>query len=167
MVERFGATIEWLPFDLHPEYPPEGVPRGPVSEQMQQTFAANGLVYNPPPIRPNSMRALRLAEHARAQDRFDPMHRRLMDAYWSEGANIGDPDEVRRLTAEVGLPEEDVEKTIADGDAYLQRVLQSTRQAQSIGINGIPAFLLDQRLLILGAQPIEVFGQAFAQLDAA
>ena len=52
MGERFGATVEWLPFDLHPEYPPEGVPRGPVSEQMQQTFAASGLTYNPPPVRP-------------------------------------------------------------------------------------------------------------------
>ena len=68
MVERFGATVEWLPFDLHPEYPPEGVPRGPVSEQMQQTFAANGLVYNPPPDPAQLDRALRLAEHARAQD---------------------------------------------------------------------------------------------------
>ena len=65
MAERLGAAVEWRPYDLHPEYPPEGVPRGPRSEQMAENFTANGLVYNPPPVRPNSMRALRLAEHAR------------------------------------------------------------------------------------------------------
>jgi predicted DsbA family dithiol-disulfide isomerase len=35
-----------------------------------------------------------------------------------------------------------------------------------MGINGIPAFVLDRRLLISGAQPIAVFGEAFAQLEA-
>jgi predicted DsbA family dithiol-disulfide isomerase len=42
----------------------------------------------------------------------------------------------------------------------------STRQAQSLGINAIPAFLLDRRLIVLGAQPLEVFRRAFAQLAA-
>ena len=44
-------------------------------------------------------------------------------------------------------------------------MLGSTAQAQSLGITGIPAFLLDRRLLVLGAQPREVFEQALAQLD--
>ena len=44
--------------------------------------------------------------------------------------------------------------------------LSSTRQAQSIGIHAIPAFLLDRRLIVLGAQPLEVFRRAFAQLAA-
>ena len=87
-----------------------------------------------------------------------------MDAYWAEGVDIGDDEELRRLAAEVGLDADEVEATIADGDAYLPRVLASTRQAQSLGINGIPAFLLDRRLLVLGAQPPEVFQQAFGQL---
>jgi predicted DsbA family dithiol-disulfide isomerase len=87
-----------------------------------------------------------------------------MDAYWAESVDIGDADELRRLAADVGLDATDVEDTIADGDAFLDRVLDSTRQAQSIGITGIPAFLLDRKLLVLGAQPREVFERAFAQL---
>ena len=43
--------------------------------------------------------------------------------------------------------------------------MDSTRQAASIGANAVPAFLLDRRLLVLGAQPNEVFEHAFAQLD--
>ena len=89
-----------------------------------------------------------------------------MDAYWSEATNIGDPDELRRLAAEVGLDTDDVERVIADPSAYLDLVEASTRQAFSIGINAVPAFLLDRRLIVLGAQPLDVFRRAFAQLAA-
>jgi predicted DsbA family dithiol-disulfide isomerase len=72
----------------------------------------------------------------------------------------------RRLAAEVGLDAGEVERVIADDSAYLDVVEGSTRQAQSFGINGIPAFLLDRRVIVLGAHPLETFRQAFAQLDA-
>ena len=87
-----------------------------------------------------------------------------MDAYWAEGRNIGDPDVLRELAAEAGLDGVD---GVFGGDAFAERVAVSTAQAQSIGINGIPAFLLDDRLLVLGAQPREVFEQAFGQLAQA
>jgi len=89
------------------------------------------------------------------------MHDRLMDAYWNEGRNIGDPEELRALAAEIGI--DDPEVAWAD-DAYLQRVLGSSAQAQSIGVSGVPGFLLDRRLLVLGAQPRDVFEQAFERL---
>jgi predicted DsbA family dithiol-disulfide isomerase len=88
-----------------------------------------------------------------------------MDAYWSEATDIGDPDELRRLAAEVGLEPDDVERVIANPSAFLDVVEASTRQAQSIGINAIPAFLLDRRLIVLGAQPLEVFRNAFAGMS--
>jgi predicted DsbA family dithiol-disulfide isomerase len=87
-----------------------------------------------------------------------------MAAYWSEGTNISDADELRRLAAEVGLDADDVERVIRDPSPYLDLVEHSTRQAFSIGINAVPAFLLDRRLIVLGAQPLEVLHRAFAQL---
>ena len=126
-------------------------------------FEEAGLVYNPPPeVVPNTMRALRLTELARDRGLHAPMHDRLMQAYWEEAEDIGDPAVLRQLAVEVGLPELDASVLIA-GDALRDRVLDSTRQAQSIGITGIPAYLLDRRMLILGAQPHTVFEQAFAQ----
>ena len=80
MRNEYGAEVIWAPFDLHPEYPPEGVPRPPSTGEMEARFADNGLAYDPPSIRANSLKALRLAEHARAEGLFDPMHARLMDA---------------------------------------------------------------------------------------
>jgi predicted DsbA family dithiol-disulfide isomerase len=89
-----------------------------------------------------------------------------MDAYWSEATNIGDPDELRKLAAGVGLPTDEVEQVLANQSRYLDVVEGSTAQAQSIGINAIPAFLLDRRLIVLGAQPLDVFRRAFAQLHS-
>jgi predicted DsbA family dithiol-disulfide isomerase len=162
MKERFDATVEWLPFDLHPEYPPEGVPRNPErAARTAQIFEPHGLVYNPPPVSPRSLDALRLTEHARAQDLHEPFHNRLMDAYWAEAQNIGDQEVLRALAAEVGL--EGADDVLAT-DAYADDVRRSTEEAHSIGINGIPAFVLDRRLLVLGAHPKETFERAFAQL---
>jgi predicted DsbA family dithiol-disulfide isomerase len=131
---------------------------------MRARFEQAGLAYDRAAIVPNTRLALRLTELAREHGLHEPFHDRLMQAYWEERVDIGDPDELRRLAAEVGLAPDDVQGTIEDGDAYLDVVLGSTRQAQSVGVNGIPAFLLDRRLLVLGAQPFEVFEQAFAQL---
>jgi predicted DsbA family dithiol-disulfide isomerase len=86
-----------------------------------------------------------------------------MDAMWAEGRDLGAGGELRDLAIEAGLDPDEVDEVLA-GDAYEERVLASTREAQATGINGIPAFVLGGRLLLLGAQPREVFEQAFAQL---
>ena len=122
-------------------------------------------MYAPPPdVVPNTMNALRLTELARDRGLHQPMHDRLMDAYWAESQNIGDDAALRALAGVVGLEREEVDRVLVSGE-YRDRVLASTGQAQAVGINGIPAFLLDKRLLVLGAQPREVFERAFAQLE--
>ncbi len=173
---EFDADIEWLPFDLHPEYPAEGIPLADLhrrygidtgaDDPLNDRFAEAGLTYNRPDVVPNTRLALRMSELARDAGLHDAFHDRLMDAYWSEATDIGDPDQLRRLAAEVGLDADGVERVIADGSLYLGDVQQSTRQAQSVGINAIPAFVLDRRLIVLGAHPIETFRSAFAQLAA-
>ena len=164
--------MEWLPFDLHPEYPPEGIPRaslaeryGPaIHERTRAAVEAAGLRFGPPDVIANSRPALEVTELARDRGLHEPVHTRLMHAYWSEGANIGDKEVLLGLVAEVGLDRDEAEAALADG-RYAERVLESTRRANFHGINGIPAFVLDNRLLVLGAHPHEVFEQAFAQLD--
>jgi predicted DsbA family dithiol-disulfide isomerase len=163
MCQQYEPEITWAPFDLHPEYPPGGVPRPPSTGEMEARFAEHGLVYNPPPVRANSLKALRLAEHARANDLFDTMHARIFDAYWAEAQNIGDPDVLRALAADVGLEGAD---EVLESDAYLDVVHASTAQAVAAGVTGVPAFVLDQRMLVLGAHPRSTFERAFARLDS-
>ena len=168
--------MSWQPFDLHPEYPPEGIPReqlldryggDAMTERMIRFFAERGLEYNPnPDVVPNSMRAQQLTELARELGRHEAVHDRIMDAYWSEAQDIGNVDVLRRLAAELELPADDVEEVLTT-DRYQDQIVDSTRQAASVGANAVPAFVLDRRLLVLGAQPNEVFEQAFARLEAA
>jgi predicted DsbA family dithiol-disulfide isomerase len=162
--------VTWLPFDLHPEYPPEGLPRADLLARygdrfqglLRERFAEEGLEYAPnEDVVPRTLDALRLTELARDLGVHEQVHDRLMDAYWRDGVNLGDHDELRRLVPD--LPRDEVDRVLTT-DAYRGRVHAATAQAQSIGIDGIPAFLLDGRLIVPGAQPREVFERAFAQL---
>ncbi len=162
--------MTWLPFDLHPEYPPGGLPRADLIARygdrfhgsLRERFAEEGLDYAPnPDVVPRTLDALRLTELARDLGRHEEVHDRLMDAYWRDSVDLGDHGELRRLLSD--LPSDDVERVLGS-DEYRERVHGETAQAQSIGVTGIPAFLLDRRLIVPGAQPRAVFEQAFAQL---
>jgi predicted DsbA family dithiol-disulfide isomerase len=129
---------------------------------LERRFEREGLVYHPPPeLVPNSRAALRLTELARARGKHGATHDRLMQAYWEQGLNIGDPDVLRSLAAQLGLDHADA---AIEGGRYGEEVAYATAQAQSLGVNAIPAFLLDRRLIVLGAQADHVFERAFAQL---
>lgn len=136
-----------------------------MTDRISSFFADRGLPpYAPPPeVVPRSLTALRLGELARELGLHDAYHDRVMDAYWEESLDIGDAEVLRHVSAEVGLPGQDVDAVI-DSDLYLDVVQDSTRQAMSVGVTGVPGFLLEGRLLVLGAQPDEVFEQAFARL---
>jgi predicted DsbA family dithiol-disulfide isomerase len=86
-----------------------------------------------------------------------------MHAYWSEGRDLGDDEVLLELVSEAGLDRDEAAETLADG-SYVDRVTASTQEANQIGINAIPAFVLGRRLLVLGAQPEAVFEQAVDQL---
>lgn len=104
-----------------------------------------------------------MTELARDLGLEKPVHDRLMHAYWSEALNIGDEDVLLELVSEAGLDRNEAVAAIADG-RYRSRVVSSTSDAHAIGVSAVPAFLLDGRLLLVGAYPHEVFEQAFDQL---
>ena len=174
MERRFGAEIDWLPYELHPEYPPEGISREVLrarfgddwEDRLRSLFELNGFAYNPPPETvPSTRLALEIGEQARAEGLTDAYHRRLMTAYWEEARDLGDADVVRELAQAVGVSPEGVDDAIST--RAFGRVLDATRAgAVGIGIDGIPAFLLDRALLVVGAHPHSTFEQAFDQLAA-
>jgi len=114
---------------------------------------------------PNSRKALEVTELARDRDLHEPVHSRLMHAYWSEQADIGDERVLLDLVDEAGLDAEEARFALHDR-RYADRVDASTRQANMHGINAIPAFVLDRRLLVLGAQPRETFERGFERLES-
>ena len=122
-----------------------------------------GFRYAPPPTIPNSRRALAVTELAREHGLHEAVHDGLMRAYWSEGRDIGDDGVLLDLVEEAGLDRAEAKEAMT-AEEYVGRVIASTQEANQHGINAIPAFVLDQRLLVLGAHPHETFEQAFALL---
>jgi predicted DsbA family dithiol-disulfide isomerase len=126
-------------------------------EQTRRLIEEAGFVYDPPPDRvPNSGRALRLSELARDLGAFDPLHRRLFRGYWSERRDIGDPAVLVEEARAVGIPEP-AARAALDSEELAARVAASTRGALRNGVSGVPAWAIDQRLIVPGAQPHEVF----------
>ena len=134
-----------------------------VHEHTRRMVEAAELTYDPSPRLPNTLNALVATELARERGLHDPVHARLMHGYWSEQKDLGDVETLLDLAAEAGLDREEAAGAIAER-RYADRVIASTQEANRLGINAIPAFVLDRRLLVLGAQPEEAFEQAVAQL---
>ncbi|MGH9268817.1 MAG: DsbA family oxidoreductase [Acidimicrobiales bacterium] len=168
---RYGAEIDWQPFDLHPEYPPEGMPRSEQEGGFPEGFVdhyrsmieAAGFPYHPPGVTPNSLLSLQLVELARHRGCFAELHVLLFYSYWSLGRDIGDPEGLAEIGASVGLDKNEIRETLADG-RYRERIESSTQYARELGVDGVPAWLMDDRLLVIGAHPLEVFEQAMGRL---
>jgi predicted DsbA family dithiol-disulfide isomerase len=112
---------------------------------------------------PNSRRALMLAELARERGLFEALHPRLFDAYWARGRDIGDDRVLQEEGAAVGLGGPEIVDALRDG-RYLERIEDHTRTAIALGAGGVPAWVVDQRLLVPGAQPHEVFLRVLERL---
>ena len=112
---------------------------------------------------PKSFDALRLAELARERGLHPALHQRLMDAFWVRGRNLGDHGVLVEEGGAVGLVEDEIREVLA-GDRYGELVTLSTQGALEAGASGVPAFAVDSRILIPGAQPEELFERVMDRL---
>jgi predicted DsbA family dithiol-disulfide isomerase len=115
---------------------------------------------------PNSRRALVLSELARERGVLDALHARLFDAYWARGRDIGEERVLVEEGSAAGLGEDEVVAALGDA-RYLARVQAQTRFAMELGAGGVPAWLIDERLLVPGAQPHDVFERVLERLGHA
>jgi predicted DsbA family dithiol-disulfide isomerase len=164
--------VTWLPYELHPEAPVEGIPResyfrGARFEQMQKHLegiaSEVGLTMKQRDVIINSRRALGAAEFAREHGKFDAMHKALLKAHWEGTARLEDLDDLVRIGVEAGLDGAELRKAIEE-DRYADVIDDNRREAESVGINAIPAHILGRRYLVLGAQPYEAFLQVLERL---
>lgn len=127
-------------------------------------FEASGFAFNPHPERvPNTRLALELGEAARAAGLHPAYHEAVMEAMWDDGRDVADPAVLREIGLAVGMTDADIDAALVER-AYGAAVDESTQQAHGAGINAVPAFVFDQRYLVLGAQPHEALEQVMATL---
>ncbi len=182
---RFAHAAEvqvvWRSFELDPSAPATrdtsvpyaerlatkyGISRAQASQrldQLSEVAAVEGIVLNFDEIRPgNTFNAHRILHLAHDRQRQDAMKERLLRAYLSEGAAIGEPDVLLSLADQVGLDPDQTQALLAS-DQYAREVRDDQAAARALGIQGVPFFLMAGRYAVSGAQPADLLLQALTQ----
>ena len=171
--EHFELQVSWLPFEIHPDNPPQGRPvseLGYPPEQWNRMMAnleamakEEGLALAPRTFTTNSHQALLLAEAVKEQadGAFSRLHQRLFEAYFRDRENIGDPEVLSVLATASGVTPDIVSKAWSD-PVYERRLRGHTVRAMQIGLQGVPAFIIGSHVLA-GALPTEALVRAARQ----
>ncbi|MEC8850405.1 MAG: DsbA family oxidoreductase, partial [Pseudomonadota bacterium] len=162
-----GLAVTWRAFQLNPEMPADGIDRqrylelkfgggdqaGHVYHRIAAAGAEEGIDFAFDRIRrtPNTVNAHRLVRWALQQDRQDEAVESLFQAYFLEGLDIGDRDNLAEIAACAGLDRADA-SAFLDGVEGVREVLDETRLAYNSGMTGVPCFIVDRKYAISGAQ---------------
>lgn len=168
--------MRWLPFQLNPDLPPQGISRadyilrkfGEKDSSRYQRVAAVGkslgldMQFGKIKVQPNTVKAHRLMHHAGELGRQDAMAEALFRAYFVEGADLTDDATLAEYAAQAGLDRAEILAYLAtDRDADLIR--SADVEARQVGISGVPFFIFNRTIGVSGAQEPEVLLQAMAQ----
>lgn len=153
------VEVVWRAFELRPEPAPTLDPKGEYLERvwrdsvypLSQRF---GVTMRQPPVQPRSRRAHEAAYWARDEGRFDEYNEAVFRAFFERGEDIGDMDALVMLADELGL-EGAALRVALERREYESRVLEDERDAQALGISGVPAFVAVRRAMLSGVQPVE------------
>jgi predicted DsbA family dithiol-disulfide isomerase len=104
---------------------------------------------------PNTRRALALAEVARDEGRLELFRQLAMEAHWRDGMDIEDEEDLREIARSAALSDDAVERSMNEPQ-YLARIDAIREEASSIGVQGIPTFILG-RYVLSGCQQYELF----------
>jgi predicted DsbA family dithiol-disulfide isomerase len=106
-----------------------------------------------------------LLRHAIAKQTQPALAHALFSAYFLEGLDVGEIATLARIASAHGFSVEEATALLRD-DAELARTREEARGAAESGIQGVPFFVLDGRLAISGAQPVETFRAAIDEAIA-
>jgi predicted DsbA family dithiol-disulfide isomerase len=176
---QYEAQVTWRPFELNPEIPLEGVDRAAFMAakmhdqdllaeshaELTRLGEASGIQFRFDLISrvPNSRRSHLLIAHAARRGLQGEVKDRIMRAYFEEGCDIGDPEELVRLGAEAGLAQADARNALILR-AGQDGVVAAERHAAVLGITGIPTYIFDGQYTISGAQEVAIFARVFDQV---
>lgn len=174
-------VVTWHPFQLNPHLPVEGIPRdeytsskfgGP--ERAKEIYArvanaglAAGIDFRFDTIsrQPNTIDAHQLVSLAAKFNAQDGVVESLFKAYFLEGRDLTDRETLVELAERGGLPHEDAERCLSQGELRSE-IEQQDHRARSLGVEGVPFFIFNQKLAASGAQPPEVLVKAMTQAQS-
>jgi predicted DsbA family dithiol-disulfide isomerase len=171
--KEHGAEVDWQPFLLHPEIPPEGreitqerrQAMMPSLTRIMQRAKSDNLPYVVPGKMVYSRLALEATEYAREQGKLHSFHRAVFYKLYGEGQDIGNWEVLSDVARNVGLDADDMMLAVTSG-AYSAPLDDQMAKAQSLGLDGVPAYILNNKHAVVGAQPYEVFQRLLDEIDS-
>ncbi|MGQ9571749.1 MAG: DsbA family oxidoreductase [Dehalococcoidia bacterium] len=162
----FALAVEFWPFDLRPDLPPEGLPRDVAYSStrltpeyvqcLRQMAEEADIRLAVPPLVANTRKAHEATEFAKEQGAGHALSRAVFAAYWEEEENIGQIDTLCRLAQECGLDGQALRQALESG-RYAQRVQEQMEWTRRQGIMGVPTIIFDGSYALKGAQSYDVF----------
>jgi predicted DsbA family dithiol-disulfide isomerase len=162
--EYYQLKINWMLIEIHPDTPPEGTPVSKLGysdalwQQMMENLgrlaAEEGVILRQPEFNVSSRKALLLAEAAKGcgSDVFYHLHRRLFEAYFRDGRNIGEEGVLRELARACGVPDDTV--TAAWNDpVFATRLQDNLAAAAQVGVRATPTVFFSAEHRLDGALP--------------
>jgi predicted DsbA family dithiol-disulfide isomerase len=179
------VDVHWRAFELDPSAPTEPDPSVDTASHLAEKYgmtreaavanqerlsamaALDGLDFHfEKTKRGNTFDAHRLLHYAHEVGLQDELKERLFVAYFTEGELISDRSTLVRLGAEVGLDEVKSAEVLSE-DRYAAEVREDELEARTLGINGVPFFVIDRHYGISGAQSpaaiLEVLNEAWTE----
>ena len=174
-VPDIPVALRWLPFQLDPTLPKDGKDRqaylsdkfggaeraeavyAPIRAAGQQEgipFAFEKITKSP-----NTLDCHRLILWSRADGLQNEMAERLFQLYFLEGADLTDPKVLILASADVGMMSDLVEELLPT-TSDIDKIQKDLDQAQAVGVTGVPAFIIDERFMIMGAEKAETIAAA-------
>jgi predicted DsbA family dithiol-disulfide isomerase len=176
---QYEARVTWRPFELNPDMPADGVDRAVYLEarlksaervaeahaDLERQGEAAGIKFRFDLIKlmPNTRRSHLLIAHAARCGRQSVVKDRVMRAYFEEGSDIGDVEELVRLGVEAGLGERESRSALMLR-AGQDGLIAAERHAAVLGITGVPTFIFDGQYTISGAQNVGTLARIFDQV---
>jgi predicted DsbA family dithiol-disulfide isomerase len=176
------VEVHWRPYFLNDWIPREGIAREQylttkfgsperykgIAQRVSAAAAAEGLTYAMDKIsrQPNTLDAHRLIRWAEGIGKAAEMKQRLMDLYFSEGADLTNHAVLVQAAADIGLGAEDIREALAS-DQDVAEIEREALSAKEAGIEGVPCFILGGKFAVSGAQAPEYLAEAIARVAQA
>ena len=173
------VEVHWRPYFLNDWIPREGISREQylttkfgsperykgIAQRVAAAASAEGLTYAMDKIsrQPNTLDAHRLIRWAERIGKAAEMKQKLMDLYFTEGADLADHDVLVQAAADIGLDADKTRQALASekDTAEIEREALSAKEA---GIEGVPCFILGGKFAVSGAQEPEHLAEAIARV---
>ncbi|HDZ08026.1 DsbA family oxidoreductase [Pseudohongiella sp.] len=178
----YQFTVQWHAFELNPTHSGQGEPILPAlakkygrsegemrDAQANMMAIAKDLGVNFEKLQErltaNTFDAHRLVKWADEQGKQTEMKQALFEAYFGEALNVSDTNVLMGCVKSIGLDAEAAGQVLAS-DQYAEEVREDEAKYQQAGVSSVPAFIINNKYLISGAQEPEVLVKALQDISA-